>query len=97
MQYILHDICDILCTSKYKFIKYFSCRFPDGRYSVNPRGPPVGSNDSLGYMEFTVTLKRQETGFGFRIVGGTEEGSQVSYPELAKLSYDFSENVYFPL
>ncbi|XP_037797848.1 uncharacterized protein LOC119592993 isoform X6 [Penaeus monodon] len=53
-------------------------RFPDGRYSVNPRGPPVGSNDSLGYMEFTVTLKRQETGFGFRIVGGTEEGSQVS-------------------
>ncbi|XP_042228560.1 uncharacterized protein LOC121870683 isoform X2 [Homarus americanus] len=53
-------------------------RFPDGRYSVNPRVPPMGPNGSLGYMEFTVTLKRQETGFGFRIVGGTEEGSQVS-------------------
>lgn len=53
-------------------------RFPDGRYSVNPRVPPTGPNGSLGFMEFTVSLKRQETGFGFRIVGGTEEGSQVS-------------------
>lgn len=25
-----------------------------------------------------VTLERQPTGFGFRIVGGTEEGSQVT-------------------
>lgn len=30
------------------------------------------------YVEMTVTLLRQESGFGFRIVGGTEEGSQVS-------------------
>ena len=30
------------------------------------------------YIEMTVTLHRQDTGFGFRIVGGTEEGSQVS-------------------
>ena len=29
-------------------------------------------------MEMNVTLLRHETGFGFRIVGGTEEGSQVS-------------------
>ena len=29
-------------------------------------------------VELTVTLSRQESGFGFRIVGGTEEGSQVS-------------------
>ena len=28
-------------------------------------------------MEITVTLHRQDSGFGFRIVGGTEEGSQV--------------------
>lgn len=28
-------------------------------------------------IELTVTLRRQESGFGFRIVGGTEEGSQV--------------------
>eukprot|EP00096_Caligus_rogercresseyi_P010853 TRINITY_DN407_c1_g1_i1.p1 TRINITY_DN407_c1_g1~~TRINITY_DN407_c1_g1_i1.p1 ORF type:complete len:1337 (-),score=405.78 TRINITY_DN407_c1_g1_i1:791-4801(-) len=29
-------------------------------------------------LEITVTLHRQDSGFGFRIVGGTEEGSQVS-------------------
>lgn len=29
------------------------------------------------YYETVVTIERQETGFGFRIVGGTEEGSQV--------------------
>lgn len=29
------------------------------------------------YVETIVSLARQETGFGFRIVGGTEEGSQV--------------------
>lgn len=46
-------------------------------YSPVGRKPP-----SLGpvpeYIEMTVTLHRQESGFGFRIVGGTEEGSQVS-------------------
>ena len=31
-------------------------------------------------QEITVTLLRHESGFGFRIVGGTEEGSQVSGP-----------------
>lgn len=36
-------------------------------------GPPPGD-----WMEMNVTLLRHETGFGFRIVGGTEEGSQVS-------------------
>ena len=30
------------------------------------------------WVEMTVTLLRQDSGFGFRIVGGTEEGSQVS-------------------
>ncbi|XP_014679317.1 PREDICTED: membrane-associated guanylate kinase, WW and PDZ domain-containing protein 1-like [Priapulus caudatus] len=30
------------------------------------------------YEEWTVFLQRQETGFGFRIIGGTEEGSQVA-------------------
>ncbi|XP_040580191.1 membrane-associated guanylate kinase, WW and PDZ domain-containing protein 1 isoform X6 [Lepeophtheirus salmonis] len=29
-------------------------------------------------LEIAVTLHRQDSGFGFRIVGGTEEGSQVS-------------------
>lgn len=35
--------------------------------------PPPGE-----WMEMNVLLLRHETGFGFRIVGGTEEGSQVS-------------------
>lgn len=45
--------------------------------AVNSSGqqslPPPGE-----WMEMNVTLLRHETGFGFRIVGGTEEGSQVS-------------------
>ncbi|KAF0314317.1 Membrane-associated guanylate kinase, WW and PDZ domain-containing protein 2 [Amphibalanus amphitrite] len=40
-----------------------------------PRGPrPAGPQQ---YLEMAVTLMRHQSGFGFRIVGGTEEGSQV--------------------
>ncbi|XP_046984274.1 membrane-associated guanylate kinase, WW and PDZ domain-containing protein 1 [Schistocerca americana] len=39
---------------------------------IYPAGP------DMEWVETLVTLVRQETGFGFRIVGGTEEGSQVS-------------------
>ena len=46
--------------------------------SAVPRGGrPAGSHQ---YLELAVTLVRHQTGFGFRIVGGTEEGSQVSEP-----------------
>lgn len=34
--------------------------------------------DGNYYLEMVIDLVRQETGFGFRIVGGEEEGSQVS-------------------
>lgn len=34
-------------------------------------------NRGSEFVDMTVTLLRQESGFGFRIVGGTEEGSQV--------------------
>lgn len=37
-----------------------------------------GKIEGNNYQEMTVTLQRQESGFGFRIIGGTEEGSQVS-------------------
>ncbi|KAK2704383.1 membrane-associated guanylate kinase, WW and PDZ domain-containing protein 1-like isoform X2 [Artemia franciscana] len=37
-----------------------------------------GMHTPSDWIEMTVTLLRQESGFGFRIVGGTEEGSQVS-------------------
>lgn len=36
-----------------------------------------GKHPGVEYLETVVSLVRQETGFGFRIVGGTEEGSQV--------------------
>lgn len=38
-------------------------------------GTDTHANDAV---DLVVTLHRQESGFGFRIVGGTEEGSQVS-------------------
>lgn len=34
--------------------------------------------EEYGYLLSEVTLERQTVGFGFRIVGGTEEGSQVT-------------------
>lgn len=43
----------------------FGARFPE-------------TDDPIRSMEFTITLQKQETGFGFRIIGGTEEGSQVN-------------------
>ena len=41
-----------------------------------PRPDPRLHNGEA-YVELTVTLQRHDSGFGFRIVGGTEEGSQV--------------------
>ena len=40
---------------------------------------PRAERKPLECVELTVTLHRHESGFGFRIVGGTEEGSQVQY------------------
>lgn len=37
------------------------------------------NNENLKPTISYITLQRQESGFGFRIVGGKEEGSQVSY------------------
>lgn len=45
----------------------------------------TGVNHVPEYVETTVTLYKQETGFGFRIVGGTEEGSQVSQLQILLL------------
>ncbi|XP_071440196.1 membrane-associated guanylate kinase, WW and PDZ domain-containing protein 1 isoform X2 [Hetaerina americana] len=64
-------------------------RWPDSGQVVGVGGAPVVSSPDAGgaspgnhimpseWYEAVVTLVRQETGFGFRIVGGTEEGSQV--------------------
>ncbi|XP_043465023.1 membrane-associated guanylate kinase, WW and PDZ domain-containing protein 1-like isoform X2 [Leptopilina heterotoma] len=52
--------------------------------SSTPRYPQYNSDmvcptiPDIEWIETLVTLVRQDTGFGFRIVGGTEEGSQVS-------------------
>lgn len=40
--------------------------------------PSSSAADTAQFLEMSVTLLRHEAGFGFRIVGGTEEGSQVS-------------------
>lgn len=39
---------------------------------------PFNNENVKSYISY-VTLQRQETGFGFRIVGGKEENSQVIY------------------
>ncbi|KAG7199732.1 hypothetical protein KM043_000407 [Ampulex compressa] len=52
--------------------------------SSTPRYPQYSNElvcpivPDVEWIETLVTLVRQDTGFGFRIVGGTEEGSQVS-------------------
>ena len=43
------------------------------------------------FVELTVTLQRHDSGFGFRIVGGTEEGSQVSF--LSLLAKNFKKSM----
>ncbi|XP_076344342.1 membrane-associated guanylate kinase, WW and PDZ domain-containing protein 1-like isoform X2 [Tachypleus tridentatus] len=57
-------------------------RSTNSSLSPNPYGMTVSRPPPLDQIpdsiEMTVTLVRQENGFGFRIVGGTEEGSQVS-------------------
>lgn len=59
----------------FKYRNYFShFRYP--QYSNELVCPIV---PDIEWIETLVTLVRQDTGFGFRIVGGTEEGSQVSY------------------
>lgn len=42
------------------------------------QGRIVTSENGTQVMEMLVTLHRQETGYGFRIIGGTEESSQVA-------------------
>jgi hypothetical protein len=56
---------------------------PANAGGLSPRSPSRGPGSDGGQGEggvsdFTVTLYRQESGYGFRIIGGTEEGSQVS-------------------
>ncbi|XP_037088645.1 membrane-associated guanylate kinase, WW and PDZ domain-containing protein 1-like [Pollicipes pollicipes] len=43
--------------------------------AVTRAARPAGTHQ---YLEMAVALMRHQSGFGFRIVGGTEEGSQVS-------------------
>lgn len=49
-----------------------------GGYPESVVPPAQGYIPEAYGAEFQVTLSRQESGFGFRIVGGTEEGSQVA-------------------
>ncbi|XP_053377316.1 membrane-associated guanylate kinase, WW and PDZ domain-containing protein 2-like isoform X5 [Mercenaria mercenaria] len=49
-----------------------------GPQSPKPFRYPGNIEDNQKFIEMNVTLHRQESGFGFRIIGGTEEGSQVA-------------------
>lgn len=52
-------------------------RYPPHMKIISGSGRGSSGIMSYEYIETVVSLVRQETGFGFRIVGGTEEGSQV--------------------
>lgn len=55
----------------------FKSNFNDQTYQASPAHLRQ-VNGMVEHVDMTITLHRQESGFGFRIVGGTEEGSQVS-------------------
>ena len=64
-----------------------SSQFQMAPYDIDDLIALVLSNDQVSlitdvdgnyFLEMVIDLARQETGFGFRIIGGEEEGSQVS-------------------
>lgn len=61
--------------NKYRMI-LFNSRYP--QYTNELVCPMV---PDIEWIETLVTLVRQDAGFGFRIVGGTEEGSQVGFDD----------------
>ena len=50
---------------------------PSSNFSEPGRNVPARSVHQEQFYEMPIYLRRLETGFGFRIIGGTEEGSQV--------------------
>lgn len=62
-------------------VPYSSNEYSNSDAKSLPKTPVKEDNKNQGltFQEMTVTLHRLENGFGFRIVGGTEEGSQVIY------------------
>ena len=58
-------------------------RWPRPERRPNNSHQPQNSIVNTEWVEMSVALQRQDSGFGFRIVGGTEESSQVS------LTFDF--------
>ena len=52
-------------------------RWPRPERRSNTTHPNTNSMISTEWVEMSVPLQRQDSGFGFRIVGGTEESSQV--------------------
>ena len=57
--------------------------------SVPDVEPPPASPDAIN---FTVHLQRGEMGFGFRIIGGQEEGTQVSGEGRGKYAFMLRED-----
>ena len=49
--------------------------------ATHPNDVTHGSSDEL-FQQMEVRLIRQESGFGFRIIGGKEEGTQATVGEI---------------
>ena len=64
-------VCMYVCQSVSSFYlqRHMSSQF-------SPGSPPMDGSEP--FYHFEVQLLRQVNGFGFRIIGGREEGSQVS-------------------
>lgn len=62
-----------VCSSRFVPPKIFSCFLHFIQTTLK-----YFTQDDYGYLLSEITLQRQSSGFGFRIVGGTEEGSQVA-------------------
>nr|XP_022298503.1 uncharacterized protein LOC111107545 isoform X4 [Crassostrea virginica] len=62
----------------------FSSNNQPGQYFFDghSQNSVIKESDPIRSMEFTITLQKQETGFGLRIIGGTEEGCQVSVGQI---------------
>ena len=84
-------------SGKTLFVIFFLCagsndvveQRPPSRAKQMPRSSV--SSDDGNYIETTVFLKKLDNGFGFRIVGGLEEGSQVSQTPRAETLKDLDK------
>ena len=68
------------CVQSYKYQPYCpNCNSNENVIEIVYAGSGAGKRLGESFVELTVTLQHHDSGFGFRIVGGNEEGSQVIF------------------